>query len=414
MVDEQPAHLHRTREGSSGVVAQVEHDAFDAFFFQLGDLFGQVVRAFPAVFVFKIDVELRYVDHSVFVPVLFHHGRAYEGLFEFHHVAYQGYFLDGSIGLLYFQAYGRAFLAPDQIDGIVQAHADDIDVFIASLGHFQDLVAHRQLSAFGGRRSRHDAGNGGIAVLLLQDGSDAFQLSRDAGVEVFFLPGCHVLGVRVEIHREGVEVHREPVLFVQFVDPLEVVPEVLQYGFPCFFLQFFGRFGHVSAVFGGFVLFGLQVAVQAGQHVVLQITAPAVHDLSHVAGIGRIIGVERFLHGEVHRGGQQRVQRGGNHFHPGLEYRGSRVEKHRIPGENLVVYVVAIAVQQSGVRLGEVALAEVEGLEVLVVHRYGQRIVDGFGVVVPLADDVGHQLGEELRLVRTFVRGLCGIEPQGG
>jgi len=29
-------------------------------------------------------------------------------------------------------------------------------------------------------------------------------------------------------------------------------------------------------------------------------------------------------------------------------------------------------------------------------------------------DDVGHQLGEELRLVRTFVRGLCGIEPQGG
>ena len=90
------------------------------------------------------------------------------------------------------------------------------------------------------------------------------------------------------------------------------------------------------------------------------------------------------------------------------------MEKHRIPGENLVVYVVAIAVQQGGVRLGEVALAEVEGLEVLVVHRYGQRIVDGFGVVMPLPDDVGHQLGEELRLVRTFVRGLCGIEPQGG
>ena len=151
MVDEQPAHLHRTREGSASVVAQVEHDAFDAFFLQLGDFFSQVVRAFPAVFVFKIDVKFRYVDHSVFASVLFHYGRAHEGLFEFHHVAYQGYFLDGSVGLLYFQAYGRAFLAPDQIDGIVQPHADDIDVFVVPLGYFQDLIAHRQLAAFGSR-----------------------------------------------------------------------------------------------------------------------------------------------------------------------------------------------------------------------------------------------------------------------
>ena len=90
------------------------------------------------------------------------------------------------------------------------------------------------------------------------------------------------------------------------------------------------------------------------------------------------------------------------------------MEKHGVPGKDLVVYFVPVAVQQGGVRLGEVAFSEVEGLEVLVVHRYGQRIVDGFGVVMPLPDDVGHQLGEELRRVRTFIRGLRGIEPQGG
>ena len=106
------------------------------------------------------------------------------------------------------QADRRSTRAADQFDDVAELHIDHVDhLALAFLPHADDLVLDLQPAVLVGGAVGDDLLDDRVAVLVRQRRANPLQLQAHGDVEVLLRAGRHVVGVRVERRRIGVEIH---------------------------------------------------------------------------------------------------------------------------------------------------------------------------------------------------------------
>jgi hypothetical protein len=254
---------------------------------------------------------------------------------------------------------------------------------VAVLPDRHDPVRLAQLALLGGRPRRHQARDLGELVVLLQHRADAFERQAHVHVEILGAARREVVGVRVEqlgervhvelVHVLAVDLRHAPLLVLvalgeQFLDGAHLLARELQ-----------------------------------PQHAGLELLAPKVVCRLLVGRPVELvtIGQQHFVLAEVHRL-DRRVQLPGH----ALEARDQafavalvdREAGTDVPGQQLVVELVAELAELLDVGAQEHVAARIEVVEVAVEQPFAQGVVDlDAGIMVPAEafDDVegGQALG---------------------